>query len=75
MGTIVCVIVLLCFLLVIAKSLININEIDKRIDEILAEEKRQNKRIDIMEKRDLIRKLEQRRDKACVEAKDLFKEW
>lgn len=43
MVTIVCLIMLLCFLLVIAKSLININEIDKRIDEILAEEKRQNK--------------------------------
>ena len=59
----------------IAKCLININEIGKRIDEILAEEKRQNKRIDILEKRELIRQLEQRRDKAYVESKDLFKEW
>ena len=54
---------------------ININEIDKRIDEICAEEKRQNKRIETMEKRELIRQLEHRRDKAYVEPKDLFKDW
>ena len=54
---------------------ININEIDKRIDEICAEEKRQNKRIETMEKRELIRQLEQRRDKTFVESKDLFKDW
>ena len=56
-----------------------INEIDKRIDEIHAEiideEKRQNKRIDILEKRELIRQLEQKRDQTYVETKDLFKEW
>ena len=72
------IIMIFCFLLAglaIAKCLININEIGKRIDEILAEEKRQNKRIDILEKRELIRQLEQRRDKAYVESKDLFKEW
>ena len=62
-------------MLATAKCLVNINEIDKRIDEICAEEKRQNKRIDILEKRELIRQLELRRDKAYVEAKDLFKEW
>ena len=62
-------------MLATAKCLVNINEIDKRIDEIHAEEKRQNKRIETMEKRELIRQLEQRRDKAYVEAKDLFKEW
>ena len=62
-------------MLATAKCLVNINEIDKRIDEICAEEKRQNKRIDILEKRELIRQLEQRRDKAYVESKDLFKEW
>ena len=62
-------------MLATAKCLININEIDKRIDEICDEEKRQNKRIDILEKRELIRQLEQRRDKAYVESKDLFKEW
>jgi len=62
-------------MLATAKCLIDINKIDKRIDEILAEEKRQNKRIDILEKRGLIRQLEQRRDKAYVEAKDLFKDW
>ena len=54
---------------------ININEIDKRIDNVIAEEKRQNKRIETMEKRELIRQSEERRDKAWVEAKDLFKEW
>lgn len=54
---------------------ININEIDKRIDEIIDEEKRQNKRIDIVEKHEQIRQLELRRDKAYVELKDLFKEW
>ena len=54
---------------------ININEIDKRIEEIIAEEKRQNKRIENLEKRELIRQLEERNDKAYVEAKDLFKSW
>ena len=73
-------ILILCVLLAAAmlataKCLININEIDKRIDEIHAEEKRQNKRIDVLEKRELIRQLEQRRDKLYVESKDLFKEW
>ena len=62
-------------MLATAKCLIDINKIDKRIDEIIAEEKRQNKRMDILEKRELIRQLEQRRDKAYVESKDLFKEW
>ena len=73
-------ILILCVLLAAAmlataKCLIDINEIDKRIDEIHAEEKRQNKRIDVLEKRELIRQLEQRRDKLYVESKDLFKEW
>ena len=73
-------IMILCVLLALAmlataKCLVNINEIDKRIDEIHAEEKRQNKRIDVLEKRELIRQLEQRRDKAYVESKDLFKDW
>ena len=54
---------------------ININEIDKRIDNVIAEEKRQNKRIDIMEKHEQIRQSELRRDKAYVESKDLFKDW
>ena len=62
-------------MLATAKCLIDINKIDKRIDEIIAEETRQNKRMDILEKRELIRQLELRRDKAYVEAKDLFKEW
>ena len=62
-------------MLATAKCLVDINKIDKRIDEICAEEKRQNKRIDILEKRELIRQLEQRRDKAYIEAKDLFKDW
>ena len=71
---ILCVL-LACTMLATAKCLIDINKIDKRIDEICAEEKRQNKRIETMEKRELIRQLEQRRDKAYVEPKDLFKEW
>ena len=78
MATIVYVIAILCFLLVIisiAKSLYSINELDKRIDEIIDEEKRQNKRIENLEKRELIRQLEERHDKAYVEAKDLFKKW
>ena len=62
-------------MLAIAKCLVNINEIDKRIDEICAEEKRQNKRIDILEKRDLIRQLEQKRDQTYIQSKDLFKDW
>ena len=72
------VVIILCFLLAslaIVKHLINFNELDKRIDEICAEEKRQNKRIDILEKRELIRQLEERSDKAYVESKDLFKDW
>ena len=62
-------------MLATAKCLVSINEIDKRIDSISSEEKRQNKRIDILEKRELIRQLEIRRDKAYVESKDLFKDW
>ena len=71
-------IMILCFLLAglaIVKCLININEIGKQIDEIIDEETRQNKRMDILEKRELIRQLEIRRDKEFIEAKDLFKEW
>ena len=75
MLTIVYLIMLLLVILVIVKCLIYINEIDKRINEILSEEKRQNKRIDVLEKREQIRQLEERRDKECIEAKDLFKEW
>ena len=62
-------------MLATAKCLVNINEIDKRIDEIYAEEKRQNKRIDVLEKRELIRQLEQKRDQTYIKSKDLFKEW
>ena len=62
-------------MLATAKCLIDINEIDKRIDEICAEENRQDKRIYTQEKRELIRQLEQKRDQTYVEAKDLFKEW
>ena len=62
-------------MLATAKCLVDINKIDKRIDEICAEEKRQNKRIDTLEKRELIRQLEQRRDKTYIQSKDLFKDW
>ena len=62
-------------MLATAKCLVNINEIDKRIDEICAEEKRQNKRIDTLEKRELIRQLEQKRDQTYLQSKDLFKKW
>ena len=62
-------------MLATAKCLVNINEIDKRIDEIIAEETRQNKRIDVLEKRELIRQLEQKRDQTYIQSKDLFKEW
>ena len=62
-------------MLATAKCLIDINKIDKRIDEIIAEETRQNKRIDILEKRELIRQLEQKRDQTYIQSKDLFKEW
>ena len=73
-------ILILCVLLAgamlaIAKCLININKIDKRIDSISSEEKRQNKRIGILEKRELIRQLEQKRDQTYIQSKDLFKEW
>ena len=68
-------VLLACTMLATAKCLIDINKIDKRIDEIYAEEKRQNKRIDILEKRELIRQLEQKRDQTYVESKDLFKNW
>ena len=62
-------------MLATAKCLIDINKIDKRIDEMLAEEKRQNKRIDVLEKCELIRQLEQKRDQTYVQSKDLFKDW
>ena len=78
MATIVYAIAILCFLLAIisiAKSLYSINELDKRIDVVIDEEKRQNKRIETMEKRELIRQLEERRDKEYIETKDLFKKW
>ena len=73
-------ILILCVLLAgamlaTAKCLIDINKIDKQIDEICAEETRQNKRIDILEKRELIRQLEQKRDQTYIQSKDLFKEW
>ena len=61
--------------LAVAKCLIDINALDKRIDEICDEERRQNKRIENLEKRELIRQLEQSRDKTYVEAKDIFKKW
>ena len=61
--------------LAIFKSLVNINELEKRIDEILDEERRQNKRIDILEKREQMRQLEQRRDQTFVQSKELFKNW
>ena len=70
------IILLLCFLLAsLAVLTININETNKRIDEIHDEEKRQNKRIDILEEREQIRQSEQRHDKAYIQSKDLFKEW
>ena len=72
------IIMIFCFLLAglaIVKSLIDINKIDKQIDEICAEETRQNKRIENLEKRELIRQLEERREKEYVETKDLFKTW
>ena len=75
MVTILYAIMILGILLVVVKCLIYINEIDKRIDEILAEEKRQNKRIDIMEKREQVRQAEERRDKAYIEANELFEKW
>ena len=73
-------ILILCVLLAgamlaTAKCLIDINKIDKRIDSISSEEKRQNKRIETMEKRELIRQLEQRRDQTYIQPKDLFKDW
>ena len=75
MVTIFYSIMILGILLVVVKCLIYINEIDKRIDEILAEEKRQNKRIDIMEKREQVRQAEERRDKVYIEANNLFNKW
>jgi len=75
MLTIVYLIMLLLVILVIVKCLIYINEIDKRINEILSEEKRQNKRIDILEKREQMRQLEAQRDKVYIQPKDLYKEW
>ena len=75
MITIVYSIMLLLVILVIVKCLININELNKQIDKILVEEKRQNERIDMLEKREQIRQLKQRRDKVCNDAKDLFEEW
>ncbi len=76
MATIYYAIMFLFLLAVLAITcLFNINEIDKRIDEILAEEKRQNKRIDLLEKREQVRQAEERRDKAFIEANELFDKW
>ena len=75
METIVYAVMLLLAMLATAKCWVNINEINKRIDKILAEEKRQNKRIDIMEKREQVRQAEERRDKAFIEANELFNKW
>ena len=78
MTTIFYAIGILFFLLAILavfKSLVNINELEKRIDEIIDEERRQNKRIDILEKREQMRQLEQRRDQTFIQPKDLFKKW
>ena len=75
METIVYAVMLLLACLAVAKCLIDINEIDKRIDEICDETRRQNKRIDVLEKRELIRQLEDRHDKGHIEAKDIFKKW
>ena len=54
---------------------INIDEIDKRIDNVIAEEKRQNKRIELLEKREQMRQLEQIKDQTYIQSKDLFKNW
>ncbi len=75
MVTIFYAILLLCAFLTIAFNVVKINELDKRIDELLAEEKRQNKRIDILEKREHMRQLEQRKDQTYIEVKDFFEEW
>ena len=75
MVSIVYLIFLLCAFLALFKYLIDINELDKRIDEVIAEEKRQNKRIDLLEKREQMRQLEQRHDKAYIQSKDLFEKW
>ena len=75
MVTIFYAILLLCAFLTIAFNVVNINELDKRIDEIIAEEKRQNKRIDLLEKHEQIRQSELRRDNTYIDAKDLFEKW
>ena len=76
MGIIGYAIMFLFLLAVLAITcFINIDEIDKRIDEVIAEEKRQNKRIDIMEKHEQIRQSEQKRDQTYIQSKDLFKNW
>jgi low affinity Fe/Cu permease len=75
MTTIVYSIFLLCAFLTIAFNFVNINELDKRIDEILAEEKRQNKRIDLLEKREQMRQVEQIKDQTYIQPRDLFEKW
>ena len=75
METIVYAVMLLLAMLATAECWVNINEINKRIDEILAEEKRQNKQIDILEKREQVRQSEERRDKVYIEANELFNKW
>ena len=69
--------ILFLFLLAVLAiaSFININEINKQIDEILAEEKRQNKRIDLLEKREQMRQVEQIKDQTYIQQKDLFNKW
>jgi hypothetical protein len=75
MEAIIYSIILLCAFLVIAFNFVNINVLDKRIDEICDEEKRQNKRIDALEKREQVRQVKQRLDNAYIQSKDLFENW
>ena len=75
MVTIVYAAMILLVFLVLIICLINISDMDKRIDEIHAEEIRQNKRIDVLEKREQMRQAEERRDKVYIEANNLFEKW
>ena len=75
MTTIIGAILLLCVFLLGVACLTYSTETDKRIDEMLNEEKRQNKRIDLLEKREQIRQLKQRKDQTYIQSKDLFKDW
>lgn len=65
-------VIILCFIVsvfAIIRCLLRIRDIDERIDAIIAQETRQNTKIEILERRERQRQAEQQQ----INARDLFK--